>query len=164
MFPRCVHLPTFISVLFAPFVLILIPKLRRSLLVLLWFQIGLCQFCSQRHFLSQYSPPSTSPKLPGASCNPLHNQLHLSSQLTSLASDSATNRLQIGHFCPPFTPQCMSSIFIIFIATIYSNTSAPVYLTQSSHSTPCQHCPCLSWLSACWPLDLEPPPSSSEIY
>jgi len=46
-----------------------------------WFQAGLCQLSSHRHFCAQYSSPSARSKFLCASCNSLNNQLHLNPKI-----------------------------------------------------------------------------------
>jgi hypothetical protein len=77
--------------LFAILTLILI--LQTSKTIACAMTVGSSQFIPHRHFFAQYSSSAAHLKFFGAIRNSLNIQLYLSFKLTSLASDSATNRL-----------------------------------------------------------------------
>jgi len=114
-------------------------------------------------FLVAISMSSARARLLGSSCYSLNYQYHLGCKFTSLASNLATNRFQIGYSCLPFTPQRWPSILVISTSSLYAIASASLCLLQSPLPTS-YLISCLSWLSTCWHFSLEFPPSSSQIY
>jgi len=88
-------------------------------------------------------------------------QNHLSSKVTSLASNSASNLFWMATLVHRSlhnaAPQYTSSL-------LHPYTSASLCLLQSPLPTSYQKCSRLSFFSTCWPFPLEFPASSSQIY
>jgi len=82
----------------------------------------------------QYLPGfflASSSKFLGTSRSSFNNQHYLTSQFTSLASNSATNRFQIGYSRSPFTPQRWPSKLVVFTTSLHSISSATLCLRSA---------------------------------
>jgi len=156
-FPTSALLPTFTFVLFATFALILILELLRPLSVLLLVPGWTMPTQFSPAFLRAIFIAFSAFKIPwreivtNSTTNSTSALIHwlpirqrIDYKLATIVL-SITPALNTCHLCYTHT----------------TNTSASLRLLQSSLPTSCQDCSRLSWFSACWPLYLELPPSSS---